>query len=314
MIKSEKKERRTLAILYVLAAYIALQVCWWGYSLIQIHKQVAYMRPDLTALQQEQLFNTKVWMIVGEGGVFLVMLVLGFWYIKRTISRELQLARMEKTFLLSVTHELKTPIAAIRLFLETMKARKLTEEQTKNILNDALRETERLQMLSENILLATRFDKGRGELMNEQVHLSDMLVQLSQRVQATNKVHFQLNVEEDVLMRGDRELLRAMCSNLIENAVKYSAAEAKISISLKALGKEIIVTIADNGIGIPDDEKLKVFDKFYRSGNEQTRQHKGTGLGLYIASSVVRLHHGNIRVLDNIPNGCVFEVVFLKHY
>jgi signal transduction histidine kinase len=272
------------------------------------------MRPDLTALQQEQLFNTKVWMIVGEGGVFLVMLVLGFWYIKRTISRELQLARMEKTFLLSVTHELKTPIAAIRLFLETMKARKLTEEQTKSILNDALRETERLQMLSENILLATRFDKGRGELMNEQVHLSDMLVQLSQRVQATNKVHFQLNVEEDVLMRGDRELLRAMCSNLIENAVKYSATAAEICISLKSLGKEIIVTIADNGIGIPDEEKLKVFDKFYRSGNEQTRQHKGTGLGLYIASSVVRLHHGNIRVLDNIPNGCVFEVVFLKHY
>jgi signal transduction histidine kinase len=150
MISSEKKERRTLAILYVLAAYIALQVWWWGYSLVQIHKQVAFMRQDLTALQQEQLFNLKVWMIVGEGGVFLIMLLLGFWYIKRTISRELQLARMEKTFLLSVTHELKTPIAAIRLFLETIKARKLTEEQTKAILNDALRETERLQMLSEN--------------------------------------------------------------------------------------------------------------------------------------------------------------------
>jgi signal transduction histidine kinase len=314
MISSEKKERRTLAILYVLAAYIALQVWWWGYSLVQIHKQVAFMRQDLTALQQEQLFNLKVWMIVGEGGVFLIMLLLGFWYIKRTISRELQLARMEKTFLLSVTHELKTPIAAIRLFLETIKARKLTEEQTKAILNDALRETERLQMLSENILLATRFDKGRGELMNEQVHLSDMLTQITHRVQATNKVHFQLELEEDVIMRGDRELLRAMCSNLIENAIKYSAETPEVFIHLSTQDKNIILKIADSGIGIPDDEKQKVFDKFYRSGNEQTRQHKGTGLGLYIASSVVRLHHGSISVANNSPKGSVFEVVFLKHY
>ncbi len=312
MISSERKERRTLLILYLLAAYIVLQVCWWGYSLIDIHKQTIAAQSELLQAERQQLFATKIWMIAGEGGVFLVLLLLGFWYIRRTLTRELQLSRMEKTFLLSVTHELKTPVAAIRLFLETIKSRKLAEEQVQGIVKDALRETDRLQAMSENILLATRFDHWRDELMNEEVNLFDMISKIVVRIQSISNKEFILQMKNDVIVKGDKELLQAMCSNLIENAMKYSPASTTISIMLNQNEDDILLEIADNGIGISDAEKSKVFEKFYRSGDEQTRRHKGTGLGLYIVNSIAHLHKGKIEIRDNQPEGVIFALQFSK--
>jgi two-component system, OmpR family, phosphate regulon sensor histidine kinase PhoR len=104
-----------------------------------------------------------------------------------------------------------------------------------------------------------------------------------------------------------------MCYNLIENAIKYSGNEAIVHIHLTAKDKEVVLRVADNGIGITDEEKQKIFSKFYRIGNEQTRQHKGTGLGLYIVRSVVKLHKGHLSISDNSPKGSVFEVVLFSH-
>lgn len=251
-------------------------------------------------------------MIVGEGGVFLILLLLGFWYIKRTIVREWRQARREKTFLLSVTHELKTPVAAIRLFLETLKTRKLDENQHQQIILDALKETERLQNMSENILLATRLDQSETGKEIEDFDLSMLLQNLVNRFNKIAGDRMQSAIADDVKFKGDRELLRALFYNLMENALKYSGANSQVGVELIASGEKIEVRISDNGQGIPDKEKKLVFGKFYRSGDEQTRKFKGTGLGLYIALSVAKMHHAKIEISDNTPTGSIFTVVFSK--
>ena len=252
----------------------------------------------------------KIWMVVGEGGVFFTMLALGFWYIKRTISRELRLARMEKTFLLSVTHELKTPIAAVKLFLETMKSRSLTAEQSSTMITDALRETKRLESLSENILIATRLDSARELLMNEGIDFSALLLQEIKRYKTLANVVWQVNIADAIEVNGDSQLLRALVVNIIENAVKYSPAGSTISVVLNSNANDVVLAVADEGMGIPAQEKKRVFDKFYRIGNEETRITKGTGLGLFIARNIVRIHQGRITVHDNNPVGSVFTITF----
>jgi signal transduction histidine kinase len=98
-------------------------------------------------------------------------------------------------------------------------------------------------------------------------------------------------------------------NNLLENAVKYTPADKPVTISLQLKNNSAVIQIADNGPGIPDAEKGKVFNKFYRIGNEETRKSKGTGLGLYLTSKIIKQHNGKIAVMDNVPSGCIFEIM-----
>jgi signal transduction histidine kinase len=298
---------RPLLLLYILAFYILAQVTWWGYHLAQVNDELARSNTRLTgeAINPAEM-SKKAWMVIGEGSVFLILLCLGFWYIKRSISRELQLARMEKTFLLSVTHELKTPIAAVKLFLETMSSRDLSKEQSKVILSDALRETRRLESLSDNILLAARFDSKQRDPLSETVDISQVIFKIityfpQSRIEASS-------VQPAIEIQGDKALLRAMCYNLIENAIKYSSEEKVVVLKLSRSQKTVEFEVADHGIGIPQEERLAIFGKFYRLGNEQTRKTKGTGLGLFIVKNIVDMHNGKIEIRDNTPTGVLFKV------
>ncbi len=302
-----RRAGRPLLLLYILAIYILAQVAWWGYHLVEVNDELAETNARLTGtpISADEM-SKKAWMVMGEGSVFLILLCLGFWYIKRSISRELQLARMEKTFLLSVTHELKTPIAAVKLFLETMKSRDLSKDQSKVILSDALRETRRLESLSDNILLAARFDSKQRDPLSETVDLSEVISKIityfpgsgidAAAVQPTIEIH------------GDKALLRAMCYNLIENSIKYSPEDKVVTLKLSRTPKNIELVVADQGIGIPQEERTAVFEKFYRLGNEQTRKTKGTGLGLYIVKNIVDMHNGTIEIHNNTPAGVVIKV------
>ena len=112
------------------------------------------------------------------------------------------------------------------------------------------------------------------------------------------------------MVNGESLLLQLLISNLIENAIKYSADAVEIIVKLENSAKKIVLSIADFGIGISDKEKKAVFEKFYRSGNENKRKTKGTGLGLYLCKKIILFHSGNISVKDNQPNGSIFTVTF----
>ena len=271
---SERRERRTLLILYILAAYILFQLGWWGYLQISLTQELF----EETGRPKEEL-SRKVWMIVGEGSVFAILLLIGFVYVRRTVVRELRLARMEKTFLLSVTHELKTPIAAVKLMLDTLKRGKLEKAHEAEVVDDALRETRRLESLTENILLATRLDQQRGSFNAEVVDVSacaELCVRAMQR-SFGNRHPFDLELEEGLTLNGDEQLLRALIQNLLENAVKYSPPDSAIALRVHKKNNAVLIEVSDRGPGIPAEERERVFEKFYRLGNEETRRHKGTG-------------------------------------
>jgi signal transduction histidine kinase len=300
------KEKNALRILYVLAGYIALQLIWWGYHIVQLNGTLFGLKAEASGVSNREEFRTKVWMVIGEGTVFFVLLALGFWYIKRTVSKQLELARMEQTFLLSVTHELKTPIAAVKLNLETMRSRRLSEEQSSQLIGQALTETKRLQSLTENILLATRLDQGSGTLLRHPINFSILVESEVARFRKIFNTEIKTDICPEVFVLGDDQMLSALVINLIDNAIKYSG--DRIELTLSAVSHEALLEVCDFGQGVKSEDSRKIFEKFYRVGNEQSRTTKGTGLGLYIVQNVAKLHAGQVEVRANKPKGSIFVV------
>lgn len=306
---SESKEKRTLYIIYILGFYILLQAGWWAFHLIDLNKELYTIKGIMFGTDLSPDIRMKTWMIAGEGLIFFLLLAFGFYQLKKNVAKELRLAKKEKQFLLSVTHELKTPIAAGRLFLETLKTRKLTVEQSAKIIEDALKENSRLQILSENILLATQLDEKSNHLYTEKLDISEIVQQTIARYQVLFPDHtLNHTVAKEIYAKTDLQMAHALFSNLIENAIKYSPKKTPIFIDLKALDDTCVFTVTDLGLGIAPEEKQRIFDKFYRIGNEETRKTKGTGLGLYIVKNIVKLQGGSIEVTPNAPAGTSFII------
>ncbi len=117
-------------------------------------------------------------------------------------------------------------------------------------------------------------------------------------------------VADNLMLNGEVLLIQLLLNNLIENAIKYSLKDTQIILLLKQKGNKLMLTVADNGQGISEEEKKKVFEKFYRTGDENKRKTKGTGLGLYLCKKIVQSHNGTISIADNHPQGTIFTVIF----
>jgi signal transduction histidine kinase len=238
---------------------------------------------------------------------------LGIWWIKKNVWQDLARAQKEKNFLLAVTHELKTPIAAIRLNTQTLKNRKLTEEQSQDLCTDIITESNRLETLVNNILLATQFEQNTSLGNWQKIDLSALVeAQIKRFQQLFTARAVNSTVQSNVYLEGEENMLVSLLFNLLENANKYSPENESIDITLKSSEHLILLEISDNGIGIPKEERKAVFDKFHRVGNEQTRSQKGTGLGLYIVKEICKAHKAEITISDNSPRGSRFQITFSK--
>jgi K+-sensing histidine kinase KdpD len=237
---------------------------------------------------------------------------VGILQIRKTFKKETELAQQQKNFLLSVTHELKSPIASTKLQLQTLQKHELDREKQKEIILNAISDTDRLNNLVENILMAAKIENSIYSIHKEKYNLSEYITEgLNQTISSFNyKQKVELDIQPNIFLEIDRTSFPSIILNLFENAVKYSPENSKIKISLKKLNEKVIFSVADEGAGIPDKEKEGIFQKFYRIGNEETRKTKGTGLGLYIVNYLVAQHNGTISVKNNDPKGSVFEVVF----
>jgi K+-sensing histidine kinase KdpD len=215
--------------------------------------------------------------------------------------------------MLAVTHELKTPIAVTKLSLETMKRHQLSEEKQQKLLGDAINETERLDMLCNNILLSSQMESGGYQSNKQEFNCSNMsnLAVRSFSKRYPNR-KFEVDIPDEVYAFGEEFLIRLVLNNLIENAIKYTPSNTPITVALAENNQEIIISVADQGNGIADKDKSKVFEKFYRLEDEQIRKTKGTGLGLYLSSKIINDHKGELSVTDNHPNGCIFKIVIPK--
>jgi len=302
-----RSEKRVSFLFYILTAYILLQFAWWAYLLVDLNK--LYYAP-----QGEETVNLKILMVIGEGSVFLIFLLAGIYIMQRTIKKEIGLVRQQRNFLLSITHELKTPLAAIKLGIQTLQKRKeLSSDQRKPLEESALSNTERLHALIDNVLLATRIESGQHPIQAGPVNVSRLTVKLcSNTISAMGaEGKLETSIDEDITVNIDSNAYESILLNLLDNAFKYGEGEP-IAVRLSENDTEIVLTVSDRGPGIPSDERNKVFSKFYRMGNEETRIQKGTGIGLFIVKKLVNLHRGKITVSETQPKGATFTVKLPK--
>lgn len=316
--------RKTKAILTVLVIYVLLQFCWWAYMLINLNQEVFLHKIELAKIQVregtaqqsalqdlDKKLNLRFWMVAGEGVVFLSLLVFSIHRLLTAYNKEMELARQQKNFLLSITHEFKSPLAAVKLNMQTMQRHKLDDAKEKMIITSTIQEADRLNKLVENALMAAQIETHTYKLDKEKFDFSECIARtLQTRAVTLDKVKIATDIDKDIYITGDCMAATSIVLNLIENAEKYSGPLPEIKVSLHHKNKEVILSVADNGVGIPDDEKEKIFEKFYRVGNEDTRNSKGTGLGLYIVKQLADMHHAKIIVTDNIPKGTVFKIIF----
>ena len=317
------KNSKSLFLFYILVTYIFLQFISWSYVLFKLNNEVYQYKSELILYKSSDSnevikagneFLSKLhkrWaMILGEGSVFLFLLTLGIIQIRKTFKKEAELATQQKNFLLSITHELKSPIASAKLQLETLQKRELDKNMQQNIISGAIADTERLNNLVENILLAAQIDNKSFSIRKEKINVSEYIHEVLKTPISIAKQTVEMNIEKDISLDIDKMTFPSMVLNLFENAVKYSSIDSTIKIAMTKNDSKTIFKITDEGIGITDREKALIFNKFYRVGNEDTRNTKGTGLGLYIVKYISEQHNGTIIVKDNSPKGSIFEIIF----
>jgi signal transduction histidine kinase len=248
-------------------------------------------------------------MILGEASVFVLSLLIGIVFINRGYHKEILAAKQSSNFLLSITHELKSPIASIRLGFETLQRKKLSEEQSLVLLKNGINDTDRLNNLVSDLLLSARLESTyqlNTELFSLEILIEECIQLLKQKFpSAIIKVSL---IQEMPEILADYSAIRSVIINLLENAVKYSEGVPEINIGLTSTNERCNIEISDKGIGIDQSERKKIFEKFYRVGNEDQRKTKGTGLGLYIVDQIVRAHNGFITVSSNQPKGTIFNI------
>jgi K+-sensing histidine kinase KdpD len=294
-------KRQTAIFFYVLSAYVVLQFVWWGYHLIELSTEIA--------AQKNQ--PNRILMIIGEGSVFFLILLLGLWKIRSSIQKDIRLSQRQSNFLLSVTHELKTPLASNKLYLQTLLKRStLDRNKQEELLEQAIIENNRLENMIENILTATRIENHVLNLNYEKRDLSDLLTNTAEKwAQQRRKVV--LSIDKGIVTNLDSFVIETVLLNLLDNANKYAGKEAEIEVYLNKQQNTIVWGVKDNGQGIPVKFQSSVFNKFVRIGNEETRMEKGTGLGLYIVRQLIQAHGDQIEYISNEPSGANFKIT---HY
>ena len=245
------------------------------------------------------LLNLQQIALLVFGVIFFAIIITGIVLNTIFLLREIRRNEQHDAFLNAVTHELKTPIASIRLYLETLQKRDVKEEKRQEFYGIMLADSERLLNTVEQVLKASR-TRDKNHLLNiSEINLAELLRDAVERV----KTRYDLSdgaisfapTDMDIKISGDANELQTVFVNLLDNAVKYSGKEIKIAIAVRNLNKKTaVVRIKDSGIGISSAELKRIFKRFYRVPSPQTQKTKGTGLGLFIVRSIIKQHGGRI--------------------
>ncbi len=323
---------RPILFFYILVIYVFASFTWWSYLLLKKNSDAFIEKVALEKIKHDHLNNLpessqnyyqtgnfaeiksryqrQKYMIASEGIVFLVLLAFGSYKLWQTFYKEITLARQQNNFLLSITHELKSPLASMKLSLQTLLKRAVLEDKFKKLVENSVEDVDRLGGMVDNILYAARMEDSSYTLNTEMENISKITCDIIEKIQTVYKdaVTVKADIRENILLETEKMAFTSAVLNLLENAIKYSNGNAIVEISLNQNSDSVVLEVKDNGIGIPEKERADIFKKFYRIGNEETRNTKGTGLGLFIVKRVIDLHHGKITVHDNQPRGTVVRI------
>ena len=253
--------------------------------------------------------------------IVLGMILFGFIILAVSLNtiflvREIRRSEQHDSFINAVTHELKTPIASVRLYLETLQSRQVEEEQRREFYRIMLEDTDRLLATVEQVLHAGRMVQSRRLRRQRRVDLDSLL---SECVELARKRHHlvdgQMRIDSppasagEGRVQGDAEELRIAISNVLDNAVKYSTREIDIRAELLAQGSDVLLRVSDRGVGIPASELKRIFRRFYRVPLRTAMNIKGTGLGLFLVKSIARRHGGDaFAESEGLGNGATIVI------
>jgi two-component system sensor histidine kinase SenX3 len=262
------------------------------------------------------LLNTSEVVLLILGIVFFVVLIFGLVLNTTFLIREIRRNEQHDAFINAVTHELKTPLASIRLYLETLKTREVDETQRAEFYDIMLADSQRLLTTVEQVLRASRTGHKRRRIATSVISVTDIvrecleLTRIRYGLTDSHLMYFESPEASSARISGDLDELRAAFSNLLDNAVKYSDEEVRVSVSVSAVDKKrVAVKVTDKGIGIPSAQLKRIFKRFYRVPGKFMARVKGTGLGLFIVESVVTKHGGRVFVESRgLGHGSTFTV------
>jgi signal transduction histidine kinase len=300
--KARKKQTvswRVLSIFIGIGVLFLAQMVWWiifFISFVDIKEHPRYVR-----------------MIIWEGGFFILLILAGLFTIYRIFKHELSLKQQFKDFFAAFSHELKTPIAAIKLQLETIQTRQLPEEQQQKLISNMIEDTDALELSLDNILDAFRYDSGAIRLDRHRVNFDNWLEETVNKVLIPHS-QTSLKVERDFASGAkvaiDERYMNSVVSNLILNSIRYSnKTNPEIQIETLRSDDILIWKYRDNGLGIEPHEAEDIFQRFYRSDQAHSLEHKGSGIGLFLTKKIVEAHDGKIQAIGTgTGNGIQFII------
>jgi signal transduction histidine kinase len=235
------------------------------------------------------------------GLILLIGLSFTTSLIFRHLNVQLRITELYDNFIGNVTHELKSPLSSIQLYLETLKQRDVPQEKRKEFIDMMMKDADRLQSLINSILEISAQEKKKL-LQDYRVHKAEVilkeLIDESCEKFRVEKENYRIISDAACEIVASKDALKVVFDNLVDNAVKYSTKQAKIVVSLICNSKKVTIIFSDLGIGVAAKEQKKIFNKFYRIYNKEIPNVKGTGLGLYRVKEIIKAHDGKITVLS----------------
>jgi len=244
-----------------------------------------------------------------------IMIVIGVWFVYRTVRREMELSQLKSDFVSNVSHELRTPLALIRMFGETLEMGRVPgEEKKQEYYATIVRETERLTGLVNNILNFSRMESGKKEYQFSSVDLNGVVQKVLSSYQS-HLEHLGFGLKTGIApalpsILADAEAVSEALLNVMDNAIKFSNDNKTITIRTGLTDRTVYIEVEDHGIGIPPEEQSKIFEKFYRVSSGLVHDIRGSGLGLTLVRHIMDAHKGEISVHSRVGEGSTFRLSF----
>ncbi|MEK7432817.1 MAG: HAMP domain-containing sensor histidine kinase [Cyanobacteriota bacterium] len=293
----------TITLGSVLIVFCIILTILWNYILIRNYSSIKQFDNSDGSFQLIMLIL---------GSFFFVVIITGVVLFIVFLARQIILNQLQNNFIDSVTHELKTPLTSIKLYIETMKKYDITKEKKDIFLNNMLKDVERLDILVNHVLDATKIENISKDYNLKEISLNEVIdevVEIISRRHNLVKENFSFDLKIDKII-SDKTALELVIMNLIDNSVKYSNSDLHIEIKSYLQNNKIFISIKDSGVGIGKNEIKKIFNRFYRIPSKITQDKKGTGLGLFIVKENVKNLKGNIEVhSEGLNKGTLFNII-----
>ena len=310
--------KSALIVFIVLVVYVLAMAVWWIIFMAELTAEKFKMAAQLGATPEyvdalhRQEISRQI-MLGMEGVVFLLVILLGVWLFYRSLQQAGRLRARQENFVMAVTHELKTPLASMGVYLDTLQSDKISVERKLTVVPRIKQDLRRLERLVEDILEAGRFESGEFRLNRQLIDLATLLHTVADSTADRKEgagIKVTRRIEPDVPVMADAPVIGRAISAIIDNATKYSGGSpADITITLRRRKHRAEITIADKGLGIDKQELGPIFDRFYRVGHEMTRSSSGTGLGLYLCREMIRSHGGDVTAhSEGVGHGAEFVI------